>query len=592
MRSLEDLTSFGRTPSEFVHIRCAGSSETMSVVGTQPLARRNTSSSSEERFRDFETRLGQEAGPGRETGNAEENGGTKNNSFCSEESGELENDRDQVEEDKNIAEGRKEFEYGSTYGSSNNESVGMDEQKREVDKGHQREDELEDELEHGGEHETDHQEDERRGGTNEEKELSEGKQEEEGFERGSCASDTKEEDAVAAQGKEKKWDGKEGVEPIIGKEIGSREEDDNVFGNGNGQEENNTEEYNTVDGQKFREGCDNEKLMPSHGNITSVRHHSSAFQVSVLSNPVSMSESDVRGAMAISYPKPSSSELARGRLAETHVSGGCRAQRTLESDLIPGDSSEVHASDVSTHRMCESRMYTIAFAAATTKLVSNKDAEQPALSPYQRQELCGEIEPDRSAAHFSVPSSLPLASLPLALTVPVSNADNIDSTTAGRFGAARRVDPLTVLELIQKDVTSSERTGEGGKQLEQERTELRQHSTADLVSIRRGGGQPWAKVELFEDDDSDSASTGGVSVNSNKEEKRIDTSIKDSTEGTAEWLGSIEGKSRLAHVAKSTLATDAASKIRTSKYLKLFAPTGSVRGLLPCLPHCAFHLLS
>lgn len=105
----------------------------------------------------------------------------------------------------------------------------------------------------------------------------------------------------------------------------------------------------------------------------------------------------------------------------------------------------------------------------------------------------------------------------------------------------------------------------------------RQHSTPNLVKFRKNARRP--AVELFEESDSDDTSTSRSSSGDVGEE---DANVKrqrqiSEAEEVVSWKQSEEGISRMVQLTKATVAVESTAVSMSKKYLKLFAPSNSVR---------------
>lgn len=129
-----------------------------------------------------------------------------------------------------------------------------------------------------------------------------------------------------------------------------------------------------------------------------------------------------------------------------------------------------------------------------------------------------------------------------------------------------------IIESLQKKSPQQEWEGEIQQSAISLLPEPRQHSTPNLVALRRINNRSLLSLELFEEDDSDSSTedSEGVSVSERKKHKDENEEEKD----IVPWEQSIEGRSRMVQVAKATVSSN---PTRTSKYLKIFSPTNSVR---------------
>lgn len=108
----------------------------------------------------------------------------------------------------------------------------------------------------------------------------------------------------------------------------------------------------------------------------------------------------------------------------------------------------------------------------------------------------------------------------------------------------------------------------------------RQHSTPNLVNIRRNRG-PYRPVELIDASDSSHADAAGGNSSSSSSETESDADEgeeqKDKAEDPVSWQLSEEGKSRMAQLKKATVSVESPATKISRKYLKLFAPSNSVR---------------
>lgn len=103
----------------------------------------------------------------------------------------------------------------------------------------------------------------------------------------------------------------------------------------------------------------------------------------------------------------------------------------------------------------------------------------------------------------------------------------------------------------------------------------RQHSTPNLVSMRYKHRQ--LSVELFAEDDSDDSSSGSRSSGTIDEENAGVEDGPNKVEDPLSWQQSEEGKARIAQLTKATVAKGTPAAKMSRKYLKLFAPSNSVR---------------
>lgn len=193
-----------------------------------------------------------------------------------------------------------------------------------------------------------------------------------------------------------------------------------------------------------------------------------------------------------------------------------------------------------------------------------------ATSGYQRRSsyMPGQaVRPARSAARASIQLALPPI---FAEEGPASGCDasSIDATQTSQAGAGVEAE-------------------ESGQPVEgwEEYHKLnpgRQHSTPNLVSIRSRAMERRRSLELFESGDSDDSSTSSSSSSSgdeagaNKPEERKDKFDED----PLKWQQSEEGKSRIAQLTKATVRVESPATKISRKYLKLFAPSNSVRSWL------------
>lgn len=123
----------------------------------------------------------------------------------------------------------------------------------------------------------------------------------------------------------------------------------------------------------------------------------------------------------------------------------------------------------------------------------------------------------------------------------------------------------TVVEMMQlQDSKKSEDTEE-----DEHTSEMRKHSSSNLVSIRRGFSRRQASLELIEDDTSNSSDSDSGSRESEKIAEQPDKPTAPSPHNLNYSRDMISG---MAAAAKATVKRNAI----TSKYLKLFSPSNSV----------------
>ncbi len=104
----------------------------------------------------------------------------------------------------------------------------------------------------------------------------------------------------------------------------------------------------------------------------------------------------------------------------------------------------------------------------------------------------------------------------------------------------------------------------------------RQHSTSNLVAMRRVRDRRSLSVELFEgdSDETTSSSSSEADASGQAEERKEDEVV---VEDPVSYLVSQEGMSRMAQLTRATVAVETPANKISKKYLKLFAPSNSVR---------------
>lgn len=171
------------------------------------------------------------------------------------------------------------------------------------------------------------------------------------------------------------------------------------------------------------------------------------------------------------------------------------------------------------------------------------------------------MRPARSAARASIQLSLPpvIAEAGTESTCAASNANAIKTAHA-----AVEVEPE------ESDQPENQSWAEYYAL-----NDRRQHSTPNLVSFRRNPRRQ--SVELFEHDDSDDTSTSSRSSGAIGGEDAIVQERPNEVDDHVSWQQTEEGKSRMAQLTKATVAVESPATKMSRKYLKLFAPSNSVR---------------
>lgn len=172
------------------------------------------------------------------------------------------------------------------------------------------------------------------------------------------------------------------------------------------------------------------------------------------------------------------------------------------------------------------------------------------------------MRPARSAARASIQLSLP------PLTVLGLEAE---STCA-----ASNDNAIRIAQAAAEAEPEEPGTAEGQSWAEYHSLNAgRQHSTSNLVAVRRNLRQ--LSVELFEEGDSDDSSSSSRSSGASDEEDASVDEPSNEVDNHVSWQLSEEGKSRMAQLTKATVAKESPAVKMSRKYLKLFAPSNSVR---------------
>lgn len=175
------------------------------------------------------------------------------------------------------------------------------------------------------------------------------------------------------------------------------------------------------------------------------------------------------------------------------------------------------------------------------------------------------MRPARSAARASIQLSLP----PVIAGPGSESACALSNATA--IKAAQEA-----AEAAEEEPEDTGQPAEGQTWAEYHALNAgRQHSTSNLVSTRRHLRK--LSVELFEEDDTDDTSSSGCLSSAGGEEDASDGERADKVDDPVSWQQSELGKSRMAQLTKATVAVESPAVKMSRKYLKLFAPSNSVR---------------
>lgn len=175
------------------------------------------------------------------------------------------------------------------------------------------------------------------------------------------------------------------------------------------------------------------------------------------------------------------------------------------------------------------------------------------------------MRPARSAARASIQLSLPPIIAGSGPATGSKRAASNDRATKVAHTAAE-AEPGESVESPAKDQSWAEY---------HELNARRQHSTPNLVSFRRNFRQ--LSIELFEEGDSDDTSTSRRSSGAIDQEDANVEERPNKFDDHVSWQHSEEGKSRIAQLTKATVAIESRATKMSRKYLKLFAPSNSVR---------------
>lgn len=172
------------------------------------------------------------------------------------------------------------------------------------------------------------------------------------------------------------------------------------------------------------------------------------------------------------------------------------------------------------------------------------------------------MRPGRSAARASVQLSLPPI-MPEGEPAPANETSNADAVG-------------TIHEAAERGLEEPDEPMDGRAWKEYHALHPgRQHSTADLVAYRRTHNRQLS-VELFgEGDDTSSSSSKSTSDGEADIDEREER--KDKDRDTPLWPQSDEGRSMMAKLTKVTVPVESPATKISRKYLKLFAPSNSVR---------------
>lgn len=184
------------------------------------------------------------------------------------------------------------------------------------------------------------------------------------------------------------------------------------------------------------------------------------------------------------------------------------------------------------------------------------------------------VRPARSPTRASV-VTLPIFAEERPASV-CSNASSTDATRTSETGAGA-------------EAQTSDYMGQGDRWEEYHMLNpSRQHSTPNLVPMRSRVRERRESLELFESGDSDDSSTSGSSSSSCEDTgaTKLEGKKDKFAEDPLSWQQSEEGKNRMAQLTKATVRVETPANTLSRKYLKLFAPSNSVRFWLCFLGLC------